>query len=210
MTDTDTDTTMNDLPPRGAIEIRTATLVEVRYPERLIDIIAMPYEEMAVVEFQGRMIREVCSRGAYEGVQRRANRVKVNRDHDIQRTVGRCRALYPSRVEGLVAEMKIAATSLGDETLALAEDGVLDASAGFLPFPGGEQWLENRSLRRLTKCWLGHIALTPEPAYEGASMLALRAASADRHPSAHVPTSTPNLDALRLMELERRFDHWTS
>lgn len=204
----DDDTTTIELQPRGQIELRTATLVEVRYPERIIEIIAMPYDEIAFVEFpvgSGRMIREVCERGAYEGVQRRANRIKVNRDHEIQRTVGRCRALYPSRVEGLVAEMKIAQTPLGDETLALADDGILDASAGFLPFPGGETWTENRSLRRLTKCWLGHIALTPEPAYEGANMLALRSSGfGEVLPAIKVPT--PNLDAIRLLDLERRFD----
>jgi HK97 family phage prohead protease len=206
----DNDNTTTDLPrPLGVIEVRSAQLVEVRYPERVIEIIAMPYEQEAVVEHDGRLIREVCTRGAYEGVQRRANRIKVNRDHDITRTVGRCRALFPSRTEGLVAEMKIAATPLGDETLALAEDGILDASAGFLPFPGGEQWLEGRSLRRLLKCWLGHIALVPDPAYEGANLLALRAA-VDRHPSNPSPVSTPNLDSLRLWELEQRFDHYVA
>jgi HK97 family phage prohead protease len=206
--DDNVDATETETPrPLGVIEVRSAQLVDVRYPQRLIDIVVMPYEQEAVVEFQGRLIREVCSRGAYDGVQRRANRVKVNRDHDITRTVGRCRALYPSRDEGLVAEIKVAATPLGDETLALAEDGVLDASAGFLPFPGGEQWLENRSLRRLVKCWLGHIAMVPDPAYEGANMLALRTATVGEIlPPA--PVLTPNLDAMRLWELEHRFDSY--
>jgi HK97 family phage prohead protease len=196
--------------PLGVIELRAAQVVSVRYPERIIEIIAMPYEEVAVVEHpvgSGKLIREVCSRGAYDGVERRANRVKVNRDHDIARTVGRCRALFPSRSEGLVAEMKIAATPLGDETLALAEDGVLDASSGFLPFPGGEQWLENRSLRRVTKAWLGHIALVPDPAYEGANMLALRGRPVDGV-LLTATGPTPNLDQIRLWDLEQRFDNY--
>lgn len=202
-----TDIEATDVPrPLGLIEVRSAQVVEVRYPQRMIDIVAMPYEQTAVVEWQGRMIREVCSRGAFDGVERRANRVKVNRDHDIVRTVGRCSSLHPSRVEGLVAEIKIAATPLGDETLALADDGVLDASAGFLPFPGGEQWLETRSLRRLTKCWLGHIALVPDPAYEGANMLALRSSIAGEVLTVHSdPVPTPNLDQVRLWALEDRY-----
>lgn len=209
---TDIDVAELDSPrPLGLIELRAAQVVEVRYPERLIDIVAMPYEQVALVEYpvgSGRMIREICTRGAFDGVQRRANRVKVNRDHDLTRTVGRCRALFPSRSEGLVAEMKIASTPLGDETLALAEDGVLDASAGFLPFPGGEQWLETRSLRRLNKCWLGHIALVPDPAYEGANMLALRSSVAGEVlTTLHgEPVATPNLDMVRLWDLEQRFD----
>jgi HK97 family phage prohead protease len=200
-----------DVKPAGVVEVRNAPLIEVRYPQRIIELIAMPYEQLAVVEHpvgSGRLIREICSRGAYDGVQRRANRVKVNRDHEIARTVGRCLTLHPSRSEGLVAELKIAATPLGDETLALAADGILDASAGFLPFPGTEQWLENRTLRRLTKCWLGHIALTPEPAYEGANMLAMRGA-VDRQPSRPAtPVPTPNLDQVRLWELEQRFNSY--
>lgn len=198
-----------DLAPRGAMEIRSAQVVEVRYPQRIIELIAMPYEELTVVEHpvgSGRLIREICSRGAYDGVERRANRVKVNRDHDLARTCGRAVALHPSREVGLVAELRIAQTPLGDETLALAEDEILDASAGFLPFPnGGEEWLEQRSLRRLHRCWLGHIALVPDPAYEGANVLALRSAS-ESHRSPETPRApTPNLDLIRQWRLEESY-----
>jgi hypothetical protein len=46
--------------------------------------------------------------------------------------------------------------------------------------------------------------MVPEPAYAGAKVLAMRAA----HPAAHQPTvATPNLDAVRLMQLQQNFDH---
>ncbi len=55
---------------------------------------------------------------------------------------------------------------------------------------GGEQWLEQRSRRRLTRCFLDHIALVPEGAYEG-RVLSVRAAE-PAEPAARV--LTPNLD----------------
>src|SRR4029077_5183218 len=100
-----------------------------------------------------------------DGIERRANRIRVNRDHDVTRTIGRALKLHPSGQEGLVAELRIAQTYLGDKTPTLADEGILDASAGFLPMPNGEQW-EGRSKRRLPKLWLGHIAVTPGPAHE--------------------------------------------
>ena len=103
----------------------------------------MPYEQETVVEHQGRMIREVISKGAFKGIQRR--KIKANRDHDITKVVGHCVSLQPNRADGLVAEVKIANTLLGDETLTLANDGILDAIGG-LPADAerGEQW-EGRS-----------------------------------------------------------------
>ena len=54
------------------------------------------------------MIKEIVARGAFEGIQRRANRIKVYRDHHDERSVvGRTLVLHPSREEGLVSEVKI-------------------------------------------------------------------------------------------------------
>src|SRR5262245_18714492 len=77
------------------------------------------------------MIEEIVTAGAYQGVEARNGRVRANRDHDSTRLVGRALALHPSRQEGLVAELRISKTPLGEETLVLADDGILDASAGF-------------------------------------------------------------------------------
>lgn len=173
------------------LEFRTAQPLGVSWPKRTIELVVMPYEVEAHVLHRGRLITEVCSRGAWDGIERRANRVRANRDHDLTRTVGRALTFHPSRELGLVAELRISQTLLGDETLALAADEVLDASAGFYPMSGGETW-ETRDRRRLTKCWLDHVALTPDPAYEGAHVLAVR--SADAGPSS--PAATPVLDRL--------------
>ena len=181
--------------------IRSASLRDVSFPERTIEVVVMPYEETTLVEYEGRMVEEVVSRGAFDGIERRPNRVKVNRDHDVTRTCGRTIAFHPGREEGLVAEVKIAKTPLGDETLELAADGILDASAGFLPLPGGMRW-ETRARRRLSKLWLGHIGMTPDPAFEGARVLAVRAGDP---PVDGLQVATPNLD---LIMAQRRADEY--
>ena len=99
--------------------IRAATQMDVSFPDRTIELVVMPYEEMTIVEHHGRMVEEIVTRGAFAGLERRPNRVKVNRDHDVTRTCGRTMAFHPSRTEGLVAEIRIANTALGQETLEL-------------------------------------------------------------------------------------------
>ena len=175
---------------RGPVEFRSVPDMGVRWTDRVIELVAMPYDADAGVIVHGRPVIESCAPGAFDGCERRANRVKANRDHDPLRTVGRAVALHPSRVEGLVTELRIAKTALGDETLALADDQSLEASVGFAVMRGGEVWTEQRSRRRLTKCFLDHVALVPEGAYDG-RVLAVRSNAADE---AQVRVPTPNLD----------------
>jgi HK97 family phage prohead protease len=189
--------------PQGELRFRAARQIGVSFPKRTIELVVMPYETEALVPWEGRMVTEIISRGAFDGVERRPNRIRVNRDHQAERTVGRALALYPSRDEGLVAEVRIAQTALGDETLALADEEILDASAGYLPImPGGETW-ETRNRVRVVKAWLGHIALTPDPAYETARVLAVRHAEPPLPPE-RVPT--PNLDVVRAWRLSEEYD----
>ena len=137
---------MSERPP-GELSFRSSTVSDVSFPERIIQLVVIPYEEEALVEIKGRMVRESIARGAFDGIERRANRIRVNRDHKLERTVGRAVAFHPSREEGLVADLKIAKTELGDETLTLAADDCLDASAGYLPMPDGEKWLTRTAVQ---------------------------------------------------------------
>lgn len=182
------------LSPRP-LEYRRAGTLEVRHPERVIELVAVPYDEETLVPHRGRMVRETVAPGAFAGVERRANRVKVNRAHDVEDVLGRALALHPERPEGLVAELRISRGPRGDDVLELAADGALDASVGFAPMPGGEQWTSDRSARRITRAYLGHIALTADPAYDGARVLAVRSSSASG-PAAPVRVPTPNLDRI--------------
>jgi HK97 family phage prohead protease len=184
------------------LRFRAAQQIGMSFPKRTIELIVAPYDSEALVPHpsEDRMVFESFARGAFDGIERRANRIRVNRDHDVTRTIGRALALHPSREEGLVAELRIAQTPLGDETLALADEEILDASAGFLPMPDGEHW-QGRNRVQITKAWLGHIAMTPDPAYEGANVLAVR-----RHvPGDPEQVATPNLDAVKGWRLADRY-----
>jgi phage head maturation protease len=180
--------------PTGALEYRAATQTGVNFAQRIIELIVMPYNERALVEHHGRMITESVAPGAFDGVERRANRVKANRDHDVSKVVGKAVSFHPKRDEGLVAEIRISGSPqrpfpLGDETLMLAEDGLLEASAAFLPRPGGESWPTSDE-RRLSDLWLGHVAFVAEPAFEGAKVLSVRS-------SGEAAGATPNADMVR-------------
>ena len=135
--------------PAGDLWIRSAQLVDVSFAERTIEMIVIPYETPTLVGYEGRMVKESIDRGAFAGIERRANRVRVNREHERMQTIGRAVRFHPSREEGLVSEVKIAKTPLGDDTLELAADGCLDASAAFAPMPGAMHWL-TRSAYRVT------------------------------------------------------------
>jgi HK97 family phage prohead protease len=182
------------------LEFRSATQLGVSFPKRQIELIVMPYETEAEVLHRGRRIREIVSRGAFEGIDARHRRITVNRGHVIDNVVGKAIQFHPSREEGLVAELQIARTAAGDETLSLADEGLLDASAGFGVPDGGETWPE-RSLRRLTRVWLDHIAMVPDPAYKNATVLAVR--QQESLPGGREPT--PNLDRVRGWILSDRY-----
>lgn len=181
---TDVDTETPSLAHRGPIEIRNIGIVaDVSESKRLIELIAVPYDEGAVVEYprgSGRLVVESFAPGSFDGVQTRTRRIPINRDHDEQRLVGKAVALHPSRSEGLVAEIRIAPTLLGDETLVLAADGMLDPSVGFGAAPSNQRvWQDGQVRRRhVLKAFLDHIALTAQQAYEGAQILALRSSAA--------------------------------
>jgi hypothetical protein len=192
------------------LEFRSAQVADVNYPNRLIELIVMPYEQPTSVAYHDRLIEEVVSRGAFDGVEKRTSQIRVNLDHRVQveKTIGRAVALHPSRAEGLVAELRISRTQAGDDALELAADGSLGASAGFMllagddgkPKPGAEVW-ETRSRRRLNHLFLHHVAMTPDPAYMGAEVLSVRTADTPHEPEGH--DATPNLDRLELDRFRR-------
>lgn len=186
------------------VMFRAATLTGVSFPNRIIELIVMPYETETTIRERGKVFTEIVSRGAFHGIEaRNGGRVRVNRDHDVTRTVGRAVAFDPAREDGLLAELRIANTTLGEETLTLADEGILDASAGFSLMrdkqgkvvPGAMVW-ESQARCRLNHLFLAHVALTPDPAYETANVLAVRQTGA--------PVVTPNRDRLDVQRWRER------
>ena len=113
------------------IEVRSGQVAEVNFPKRTLTCIAMPYERPTVIPYGSKQVTEVVSRTAFSGIEKRTSQVRVNRDHSWDKPVGKVVGLHPSRKEGLVTEVRIAKTTLGDETLELCDEDILGASVGF-------------------------------------------------------------------------------
>ena len=170
------------------VEFRSSNVANVNFAKRIIDVIAVPYEEEAAVEYRGEMWRELFLRGSFDGIEKQPNRVRANRDHDRARTVGKVVKFSPSRSEGLVAAVRIVQTALGDETLALADEDCLGASVGFAVRGSGQELDRRTKTRRIESALLDHLAFVPDPAYISAGVLSVRRSGA--------PAPTPALDEL--------------
>ena len=160
--------------PVAPVEFRASSVAGVNSSQRIIELVAVPYEEPAVIEYRGEVWAESFSRGAFDGIETRQDQVRVNRDHDRNRTVGKVVRWWPSRSEGLVSEVRVAPTVLGDETLTLAGEDMLSASVAFA-VRGRDQVLDKSSMtRRIRRAHLDHLSFVEDAAYRGAKVLAVR------------------------------------
>ena len=184
-----------DFVRKAPVEIRTAAIGNIDAEERIVTMIAIPYGQETSVPFRGEIWNEVVERGAFSGIENSTHTYRVNRDHDKRRLVGKIVKYYPEREEGLVVDAYISKTELGDETLQLAKDGILGASVGMAIRPS-DQLLDRRDgsrTRRIKRAFLDHLALVPDPAYQGAEVLAVRHDTVVDE-EALSPIATPRLD----------------
>jgi HK97 family phage prohead protease len=186
------------------VEFRESNVSNVRFAQRIIELVAVPYEEEALVEYRSEMWNESFERGSFDGIEKRPGRVRANRDHDEYRLVGRAVKFHPSRTEGLVTELRISQTPLGDETLALADDDVLGASIGFSAYGRDQVFDRKNKTRRIMKAFLDHITLTPVPAYRGAGVLSLRESAPPVNAAGLPKLITPELDELIAWQRSRK------
>ena len=152
-----------------------SVIADVNQRQRLIDLIVVPWDQEAEVPWRGEFWRESFQRGAFDGIEDHAGRIRVNREHVKGDTVGRAVALDPTSDDGLLARLKIAATPRGDDTLELADDDMISASAGFYVKTPSDVVLNRRTqTRRVVRAFLDHIGMVESPAYVGARVLAVR------------------------------------
>lgn len=190
---------------RGVVEERAATVDRVDFGQRILTVLAVPYEQPAPVEYRGEVWREVFSRAAFHGFdpgKPNARSVPVSAkltlpalDHVNSKLVGRVTHVHPNRPEGLVLDMRISKIPAGDETLQLADDGALFPSIGFMT-RGGDQQLDRRQMsRRVNRAFLDHVSMVPTPAYDGARVLSMRDGGTETVSARNLPPLvTPGLD----------------
>ncbi len=183
--------------PSGPLEFRNAVgVTDVNFEQRIVTLIAVPYESPAKIAFKGELWSEIFERDAFSGAQKSPNRIRANRDHDRSRTMGKVVRFDRTCEEGLATEIRIAQTPLGDETLALAAEDMLSASIGFKAAPQDMKLDRHTMTRRIHRAFLDHVSFVEDPAYEGARILAVRSNGDEPEPQEPPETSskTPLLD----------------
>ena len=188
---------------RGPIQLRTARIEAVAYPERTLDLVVVPYDEWTPVEHHGRIVEESFAPGAFGAIRNRARKFLVNMEHDVTRWIGTVLDLDPANDVGLRATVKVRRSPEGDQALDDAADGLLGASVGFAAAPRHMEWTGDTRVR-IRKAFLDHIALTASPAYVGAEVVEVRSSV----PIVTLPptSATPNLDRVlaELREMDYR------
>lgn len=174
------------------IEFRSATIAEIKFAERLVEVVAVPYEQEAIIEYRGEAWKESFMRGAFDGIETRAGRVRVNREHDESKTFGKVLTFHPSREEGLVAEIQVAMTPRGDEVLELASNDMVGVSGAY-GVRNSDQILD-RPFRRIKRAFLRHLSFVEVPAYEGAGVLSVRGEGSIVSAADLPPLVTPKID----------------
>lgn len=178
------------------IILRSSTLDSVDVKQRLIDLIAVPWNEETDVPWRGEVWHEVFRRGAFDGIEGHAGRIRVNREHVRGDTVGKVVALDPTSDVGLITRVKVAQTPRGDETLQLAEEDMISASVGYYVKNAADVRLNKRTrVREVLRAFLDHLSMVESPAYVGAQVLAVREAPSGLTVAELPPLpATPNLD----------------
>lgn len=183
-----------DAPQRPPVEVRDqyGTIADVQKRERVIDVLVVPYNEDTTVEYRGQLVTESVLPGAFAGLETNPGRVTVQRDHKVERAVGLAVSVDPTPTEGLIASLRISRTPLGDETLELADDGVLQPSIGMAVRQKDQRWSEGNRRRQILRAFLDHVGMVPQQAYLGAKVLAVRSSQPDD--DLWTPPATPRVD----------------
>lgn len=166
--------------------------------ERLIDVIAVPWEQEARVVWRGEVWTEVFERGAFNGARDLAGKIRVNREHRKGDTVGKVVEFDPDDSRGLLARVKVVLGPKGDEILYLAKGDMVSASIGYATRNLSKDVVLDKEAkaRRVKNAFLDHLSMVEDPAFEGARVLAVRRNGATGGAVEEPLPSTPILDEM--------------
>jgi len=161
--------------PTGEILNRAAVVQDVDARQRLIDVLAVPWNEPGQVFWRGEVWTEIFHRGAFDGVQERAGRIRVNREHTKGATVGKIVALDPQAQDGLTAQVKIVKSPAGDEIMALADEDATSVSIGYRANKPSDIHLNKRTRTRdVFSAFLDHLSFVEDPTWDSAQVISVR------------------------------------
>jgi phage head maturation protease len=149
----------------------------VDWPARLITVIAVPWNQPAVVNHRGQTWTELFRPGAFNNLDNiDPDTIRVNREHNRADAIGEVVSFDPYDPRGLIAVIRVVRTARGDDTLGLAAEDCLSARVGFGVHHGGEILDRFTRTRTITRAFLDHLALVQAAAYDGAQVLGVRSA----------------------------------
>ena len=176
---------------------RSSSLADVDVKQRIIDVIAVPWNEPAQVFWRGEFWEEVFHRGAFDGVEARNGKIRANREHQKGNTVGKIVESDPASELGLVTSVKIVNSPSGDEILALAEEDMVSVSIGYRTNKPSDVKIDKQRKRRdVMAAFLDHLGFVEDPAYTGAQVLAVREGHSGLLVADGPLPATPALDAI--------------
>ena len=170
----------------------TALQVRADGDGRILHGALLPWGVEAQVMDRGRLVVETFQRGALADVIPATVPLTARHPRDAETLpIGRTVELE-ERADAAWGAWHVSKTALGDEVLELARDGVpLGLSVGFVEVAGGNRWSADRKRVTRTRAALDHVAVVRVPAYAGAGVAGVRAASGPA-------TGTPLLTLARL------------
>lgn len=142
---------------------------------RTVTGLVVPFGVPARVSDGGPAYEEKFARGAFaKTIAERGDRVKLLLQHNSSEPIGRA-TLLREDAAGLYGEFRVSAVPAGEQALELVRDGVIDSfSVGFTPIKHSK----DGAVTVRTEVRLREASLVTFPAYDGARVLALRAALA--------------------------------
>ena len=178
---------------------RAATVSDVDVRKRIIDVLAVPWDTPAQVFWRGEVWDEVFHRGAFDGVEARAGRIRVNREHTKGATVGKIIELDPAAEAGLRASVKIVKNEDGDKVMALADEDMTSVSIGYRANKPSDVRVDRGARRRdVFGAFLDHLSFVEDPTWDTAQVLAVREGPNGIAVAEGPLPPTPALDALLL------------
>jgi HK97 family phage prohead protease len=176
---------------------RAAVVADVKKPQYLIDVLAVPWNEPAQVFWRGEFWSEVFRRGAFADVRERAGRIRVNREHTKGKTVGKIVDLDPEDEAGLTARIKIVENEDGEKLMSLAAEDMTSVSIGYRANKPSDVVLNKRErTREVRRAFLDHLSFVEDPTWDQAQVLSVREGPNGLAVVDGPPPPTPALDAI--------------
>jgi HK97 family phage prohead protease len=135
----------------------------------------LPWGVPAQVVDQGRLVTETFERGALHGTEPARIPLTALHPRDSGTLPIGVTVELDEREDAAWGAWHVSKTTVGDEVLELARDGVpLGLSVGFAEVPGGSRWSADRKRVTRTRAALDHVAVVRVPAYAGAGVVGVR------------------------------------